>query len=150
MTHRADAIVSAVVTALTGLTTTGTNIERGRVYDLDASQSSSAISVFMGSDEPTGEYGQRNIGFIDSDQTIIVRSHVRSVSTQIDSILSTIRREVHVALQASNRLGLDYVTMLYWAGSSDPDESGDGSKPSATQDNTWVVRYRAPLADPEE
>lgn len=150
MAHRADAIIGAFVTTLSGLATTGTHVDRGRTYDLSIDDTDVALSIFQGADTPLGEYGQTNVGFIDSDLQVIVRAHARSASTSIDSLLATIRREVHVALQASSRLGLSYVQMLYWSGSEDPEESGDGSQPTATQDSTWVVRYRAPLSDPEE
>lgn len=145
--HRADIIAGAVVTAVAGLLTTGTRVVRGRVYDVEE-RDLPALSVFMGEDIPLGAKGLQDMGFVDSDLSITIRAHVKSATAQTDSTLSTIRREVYMALVAAGTLSLSYVQWIAAMGASEPLMDGGGEQPIATQDFNYSIRYRAPVSDP--
>jgi len=149
MASRAEVIISTIVTNLTGLTTTGTNINRGRVYTIEDTELP-ALSVFMGSDDPIGDNGPTNFTFQDSDLLVRIRIHVKSASTQVDTLLNLIRREVHVAMMSDYTQGLAYVINTVPLGAEEPDLSAEGEQPTAEMDLNWIIQYRAPILDPEE
>ena len=148
MASRAETIMTTLLTTLTGLTTTGANVIRGRVYTLEDG-ALPALSLYMGSDIPIGENGPTNYQFQDSDLLVRVTAHVKSTSEQLDTILNKIRREVHVAMMADHEQGLNYVLTTIPLGAEEPELSGEGEQPSATMDINWLIRYRAPILDPE-
>lgn len=148
MPHRVEGIMTTVVANLTGLATTGANVVRGRVYPIEAGDLP-ALSVYMGPDEPIGDDGPTNVQFQDSNLEIRVTAHVKTPSTQVDTLLTQIRREVHVAMMADYTQGLSYVMNTIPLGADEPDLSGEGEQPSATMDMNWLIRYRAPILDPE-
>ena len=144
MTHRAESIVSAVVTTLTGLTTTGSNVFRGRVYAVpDASLP--ALCVYQGEDKIIGQYSQAKY---DCAITITVEALVKTSSTQVDTTLNTIREEVVEALQADYTQGLAYVLNTIEGDTSAPELSGEGDKPSAAVRMEWQFHYRRSRTDP--
>ena len=148
MASRAETIIAKVVTTLTGLTTTGDNVVRGRVYAVE-DDALPALSIYMGTDEPIGEDGPTNFTFQDSDLLVRVKIHVKTVSTQVDTLLNLIRREVHVAMMADHTQGLAFVHTTKPLGAEEPDLSGEGEQPSAEMDVNWLIQYRAPILDPE-
>ena len=140
---RAEQILDAIVTNLTGLTTTGTNIVRARVYN-HADTALPALSVYMGSDEPEGILSQ---SVIDWNLTVIIESAAKSSTTQIDQILNLIRKEVHAALFADNTLGLSFVKYIEPGNAIEPELSGDGDKPVAKQRLEFMIHYRTSYSD---
>ena len=148
MAHRAEVILQTLVSNLTGLTTTGTNVVRGRVYAIE-DDAHPALSVYMGTDDPIGENGPTNIAFQDSDLLVRITAHVKSVSTQVDTLLNQIRSEVHQAMMSDHTQGLSYIITTIPLGADEPELGGDGEQPTATMDMNWLIRYRSPILSPE-
>lgn len=147
MAHRAEQILSAIESNLTGLATTGANVFRGRVYTLDDSEVP-AITIYQGSDDPLGEYGPSNVAFLDSELQIKVTAHVKT-SAKAETELNQIRREVHIALMNDYQQGLpDIVLTTFPLGASAPLLLGDGETPTALMDMHWAVHYRSSIDDP--
>ena len=137
--------MDAVVTTVTGLTTTGANVHRGRVHPVPESDLP-ALSVYMGQDTPLDEDGQNVIGFMDSDLTVRIEAHVKA-STNIDQTLNQIRAEVHQALMADYTLGLGFVHQVIWSGAGEPELDAADQK-IGRQALNWTVRYRHSVTDP--
>lgn len=131
---RAEEIMDAVVTAVTGLTTTTTNVRRARVYDWNVTPS---LSVYMGQDDVVNELVN---DLIDWEIIIIVESHVKAESN-VDQTINTIRKEVHSALMADHTLGLNFVHDITPGPAGEPElEAGD--QPIASQRIEFKVMYR--------
>jgi len=142
LTHRAESILSAVVTKVTGLVTTGARVHRGRVYALTAFP---ALSVYQGEDKVIGQYSQAKY---DCELTVFVEAVVKTSSSQVDTVLNTIREEVVEALQADYTQGLTYVLNTIEGDSSAPELSGEGDQPSAALRMEWKFHYRRSRTDP--
>lgn len=142
--HRAEQIVVDVITTLTGLTTTGTNVFRGRVYPLQTANLP-GLCVFQGPDRPqeTSSYTH-----IDSDLTVYVDIYVKSSTAQVDTLLNQIRKEVVIALSASYTQGLSFVIDTVEGDADEPDLNGDSDQPAARLRTSWVFRYRRSRSDP--
>lgn len=142
---RPEEIMTTVLTALTGLTTTGVNAFRGRVYALEEGEVP-ALTIYMGPDEPLGADGPNNFTTLDSDLIVRVTAHVKSATTQTDTLLNLIRGEVHAALMADVTQGLSYVYTTIPLGTDEPDVSGEGDQPTASMDINWLFRYRSAVS----
>ena len=143
--HRAESILSAVETTLTGLATTGTRVQRGRVYPVETAP---ALSIYMGSDDTSGDYGATNLGFVDRMLEVVVRSHIK-VTTDLDTDLNQIRAEVYAAMMADYTIGLAYIINTWLVSDAQPSLSADGEQPTATQDMIYRVHYRHSYASAE-
>ena len=143
--HRAEQIADAVVTKLTGLTTTGANCFRARVHELPES-SLPALCVYVGNDVPRSDGGSSSFRFIDGDLTIMVEAVVKS-SSGMDSTLLQIRKEATIALQADVTQGLAFVIDTQ-EGPSSIDLAGEGDKPVGRLRMDWIIRYRRSRTDP--
>lgn len=130
---RAEDIMDAVVTAVTGLTTTGSNVRRARVYDWDTTPS---LSVYMGQDTVINELIS---GLLDWELIVVVESHVSG--TSVDQTINTIRKEVHSALMSDHTLGLNFVHDINPELAGEP-ELDAGDKPIARQRLEYKVTYR--------
>ena len=142
--HRAESIMRAVVVALTGLTTTGANVFRGRAYEVQAGEVP-ALLVWMGVDQVAAVHGHDQV---DSVLTVNIDAAVREVSAQVDTRLNLIREEVTSALAADHTLGLAYVRGAQEIGADEPEIAGEGDAPVARQRLEWEVDYRRKRTDP--
>ena len=149
MTARAETITAAVTTLLTGLATTGANVQRGQVYPHEADKLP-ALSVFMGDDVIEMEL---QTAWLDWQLTILVETTVKvttdytTYQSLVDQQLNAIREEVHAALLANHTLGLAYVHDIEPISASRPRLSGEGDTPMASQVLTFNVKYRTSRAD---
>lgn len=142
---RAEQIMAAVVTLVTGLTTTGNRVQRGRVYNVEEVP---ALTVFQAADAPLdADDGQRNIAYVDSELLVRIRAHVKTADDQIDTQLNQIRKEIYEAMSPHNALGLAFVRQVIWRGADEPALSGQGDQPAATLDMNFAVRYRHSATD---
>lgn len=147
MPHKAETILEAVETLLTGLTTTGANVERARVHPWTNAELP-AISLFMGADTPL-DNDARGIGFYDWGLLINVDAVCKKTATSgIDTTLNLIRAELTTALVGDYTLGLSFVIDIVEQGSSEPEISGEGEKPIALQRTTFLIKYRRSIGDP--
>jgi len=140
---RAEQIVVAVLAKVTGLTTTGTRVVRGRVYAVEATP---ALTLKQGTDVPVDARTGSSV-YTDSELDIIITAHVKSSSTQVDTLLNLIRKEIHIALMADVTQGLSFVYLTEPKGAAEPTTSGDADKPTATMDLTYAFRYRHSFTD---
>lgn len=138
--HRAENIIAAVVTNLTGLATTGANVFRGRAYELNDTELP-ALCVYLGTDNPRNDGGSSSWQYIDSDLGITVEAVVKSSSAQVDTTLNQIRYEVGQALQADHQQGLDYVITTS-EGTATPDLDGQVEKTTGRMRLEYTISYR--------
>lgn len=106
--HRAENILAAVVTAVTGLTTTGARVYRGRRYELDVDLSPS-LCVYMGPDSPLSDEGDSPMAYLDSELTVYIEGVAKQSTTDVATTLNQMRHEVAVALNTDFTQGLAYV-----------------------------------------
>ena len=145
--HRAEQVTAAFESFITGLSTTGSNIDRDRAYAWDASISS-ALSLYQGVDEPFNPDTQ-NYHFVDHRLTLRIDIHVRRASvTPLSQALNAIRKEIALALQASSNLGLNFVIDIIEGPALEPVIDASGDKPTAIQAYNWYILYRRSRTDP--
>ncbi len=142
--HKAEQILSAVITKVTSLTTTGTNVFRGRVYAVPDTNLP-ALCVFMGQDQIVGQWSHTHV---DSELTIHIDVKVKESTAQLDTKLNLIRKEISIALQADITQGLLFVQDTQEGAAAEPDLSGEADKPIASQRLEWIFRYRRNRLDP--
>lgn len=147
MPHRAEQIMVAVLSQLTGLATTGTNAFRNRVHGLEDAETP-ALTIYQESDTPLGEDGFSNYAFLDSELTIKIVAHVKAGGSP-ETRLNQIRREVHVALMTDYQQGLPEVVLTTVPrGAAAPVLLSEGERPTASLDIYWGVQYRSSQTDP--
>lgn len=135
MTHRAESILAAVTTTVTGLTTTGAHVSRGRAYPTDQD---AALTVNMGADTPVGS---PNMAFQDMDLDVEIIAHCKTADGALDTTLNAIAAEVYAAMLADLTQGLGYVLDTRYAGREAPFRDRE-EKPVASQVSRYVIRYR--------
>ncbi len=143
--HRVEAIIQTVVTKVTSLTTTGTNVFRGRAYPT-ADGNLPGLLVYLGPDRVLQNLSQ---SFVDSEIALTIEARVKSASSQVDTLLNAIRSEVTVALLANYTQGLAYVLDTEEGDVAAPDISGSGDQPIGSLKMEWRVKYRRPFNNPE-
>lgn len=140
--HRREAIMQAVITAVTGLATTGAQVARRRIHQLPPNVTA-ALSVYQGSDAPLPE---PSIAFLDTSLTVAIDAHARAASSEVETRLNQIALEVTAALHAAAWPA--YVIDIEEGEAAAPEVDGSGEKPVGTQRLAWRVRYRRARTDP--
>lgn len=138
--HRAENIIAAVVTAVTGLTTTGARVYRGRRYELDVDASPS-LCVYLGPDLPLSGPGDSPLAYQDSELTVYIEGVVKNSTTAVATTLNQIRHEVAVALNADHTQGLAYVHNTT-EGETLLDIGVETDKPVGRMRTAWLFLYR--------
>lgn len=133
MTHRAESILAAVQTNLTGLATTGANIKRGRVWPTDVRP---ALSIFKGEDSA----GDDSLDPLDRELSIEIHIHTKQTGNP-ETHLNSIAAEVFAAMTADISQGLAYVFNTELEGDSAPEIEDAQDLPVARMVSTWVVTY---------
>lgn len=141
MTDRAETIMDAIKTAVTGLGTTTNKVVRGRAW---AAQDTPALSVDMGSESP-GDY---NVAFQDEVLTVEIAAQVKGAEGTTDTTLNQIRAEVYAAVMAAPQLGLPFVINTVWRGRSRPLHD-EGEKDLVEQVFRFDVHYRHSVTSTE-
>ena len=144
MTHRAESIIVAVLATVTGLVTTGANVNRGRTSKR-AVTVANALDVNLGGDEFIQDLSQT---LQDWELTVTIDSYTKSPTAQIDTQLNKIREEVTVALNANYTQGLAYVLNTAEGDAGAPEVSGEGEQASGGQRMAWKFRYRRSRTNP--
>lgn len=149
MSHRAQQIVDAVASLITArVQDLGVKVYTHRRLSLDPEQDEMpAISVDFGEDRRA-----------DSQTTLMIRS---ALSVEVTVIVSEsdeydcrtrlldLRREVHRAVMADQRLGLsDFVVTTSYGGAEAPSIAAAGRKVAGELTSTWPVLYTTELNDP--
>jgi len=144
MSHVRQQIRDDIVTTLTGLTTTGSNVFRSRIFPLEQTNLP-ALCIYTKSE--TSEYD--TIGLPRSVNRILdvaVEAYVKGVSNY-DNTLDTIAVEMEEAIAADITLGglaKDAQITAFEA-----DFAGDGEQPVAVGRFTITVEYRTVENDVE-
>jgi hypothetical protein len=144
MSHVRQQIRDDIVTTLTGLTTTGSNIFRSRIFPLEETNLP-ALCIYTKSE--TSEYD--TIGLPRSVNRVLdvaVEAYVKGVSNY-DNTLDTIAVEMEEAIAADITLGglaKDAQITAFEA-----DFAGDGEQPVAVGRFTVTVQYRTVENDVE-
>lgn len=144
MSHVRQQIRDDIVTTLTGLTTTGSNIFRSRIFPLEETNLP-ALCIYTKSE--TSEYD--TIGLPRSVNRVLdvaVEAYVKGVSNY-DNTLDTIAVEMEEAIAADITLGglaKDAQITAFQA-----DFAGDGEQPVAVGRFTVTVEYRTVENDVE-
>jgi hypothetical protein len=119
MAHPSDAVLDFIQTTLTGLSTTGSNVFRTRVYDIPDANIP-AITISIGSDTARGDSGRSNIAFIDSDLIINLNIKVKS-KDDLDGALTDIREEIFQAFKAAYDTRLASILDYWEIGAAEPE-----------------------------
>jgi hypothetical protein len=134
--HRAESIMQAITTNVTGLTTTGANVYRGRAYPVAALP---ALSVSQGAQQRLDDY--ETMPTIARTLDVDITAHVQQVANT-ETTLNQIETEIYSSLKSSANLGLPYVLDIEWRSSAAPDQDGKSSEvPIASMVITFEVRY---------
>lgn len=138
MPHVREQIRDAVVTACTGLTTTGTRVYRERLYQLRAADLP-GLRIYCGAEQVEPDrlgaiHGQQR------DMDLMVEGLARATS-DLDETLDDIAAEVEAALAADVTLG-GKAKVLYLAGIDDPEQSDEGEVPAGLVRLKFRVQYR--------
>jgi len=143
--HLAEHIMVSLLATLKGLTTTGNNVIRGRVYSFDESIKN-ALTLSMGPDTRL-EPEMQSFDDLDSELIVYIDSHVKTVTEQIDTQLNLIRAEITIALALDYTQG-GLVIDTTEIGADEPELTGEGAAISGTQRNTFLIHYRRKINDP--
>ena len=144
MSHVRQQIRDDIVTTLTGLTTTGSNVFRSRIFPLEETNLP-ALCIYTKSE--TSEYD--TIGLPRSVNRVLdvaVEAYVKGVSNY-DNTLDTIAVEVEEAIAADVTLG--GVAKDAQITAFEADFAGDGEQPVAVGRFTITVEYRTVENDVE-
>ena len=144
MSHVRQQIRDDIVTTLTGLTTTGSNVFRSRIFPLEETNLP-ALCIYTKSE--TSEYD--TIGLPRSVNRVLdvaVEAYVKGVSNY-DNTLDTIAVEVEEAIAADVTLG--GVAKDAQITAFEADFAGDGEQPVAVGRFTVTVEYRTVENDVE-
>lgn len=144
MAHVRKQIRDAIVTAVTGLTTTGANVFRSRIYPLEKTKLP-CLCIFTRSEAV--EFDTLTISrSVSRNLEVMVEAYVKDTA-DYDNTLDTIAVEVEEALSADVTLGglcKDLQVTAFEA-----DFSGDGEQPVAVGRFTVAVNYRTAENDVE-
>ena len=144
MTHRAETLLVAVVTTVTGLTTTGSNVYRGKLTPIPPTVNN-ALKVYLG---PDAHLADMSPALQDWELTVYLDSYTRSPTLQIDTQLNKIREEVTVALNADHTQGLSFVVNTTEGDADEPELSGQAAAASGSMRMAWKFHYRRSRTNP--
>ena len=142
MAHRSETLMAAVLSTLTGLTTTGTLVERTRVRTVETAP---ALTIEMGADDVNEE--QSAYPNIARELNVKIIAHVKKNSA-MDTQLNLIRQEVYVALMADTTQGQTFVTDTFLISDDEPEFTGDADQIVGRQQINFVIQYRHSWTDP--
>ena len=156
MAHSREAIRKAIVTAVTGLTTTGTNVVDWRLYAVDeGDRPQLAVMVGMSpetvDDEIENEYGNTEVRALPvtiegrTEQGSATKS-IASDHTGVLDVLDDICAEVEFALNVDTTLGGLAVDVRLE--STEINLAGGGELPVALVTMEWIVRYSVDRSNP--
>lgn len=144
MTHRAEQIMAAVQTLVTGLTTSGARVDRGRAAEIPVDDTP-ALRVALGQDIIVDPWAH---DLLDSDLDVHIEAHAYGTATNIETLLNLMREEVNIALMANYTLGLAFVHSIVEVGAGRPGLEGEMAKPAGAMELHYRVRYRRSRTNP--
>lgn len=143
MSHVRKTIRDAVVTALTGLTTTGAHVFPGRNYPLE---STDLPGLVVYSDEEEVNIGSLGVARTqDRDMSVMIEAHFKDTAS-LDDKGDTILAEVETALGAAgvNLGGAKYIQLSH----IEFERDGESEQPGARMRMTFKANYYTALGAP--
>lgn len=134
MTHKAETILNNVESVLTGLTTTGTNVQRARAWPVSQVP---ALSIYMASDERDEDLTS---GVIKRVLNIDIVAYVRAVGN-LETTLNQIKTEVFAAITADITLSGAAINAELVIDER-PVIEAEQEEPTAIMVMSWRVQYR--------
>jgi hypothetical protein len=142
--HRAEQIMVAVQATVTGLSTTGAHVDRGRNDEIPAADTP-ALRVAMGDAVIVDPWAHQ---LLDEDLDVSIFACVHDSAANIETQLLKIRKEVNIALMANQTLGLAFVHAIVELGARKPRLVGEVAKPAGSLELIYRVKYRRSRIDP--
>ena len=136
---RFEKIMRETLKNLTGLDTTGENIERDTVYP---PENMPFLALMQGADTKD-DPSQIN----DVECTLDIQILVFLKGEKFTTLLNKIRAEIYSALMKSGRLGLDYVDAIVWIDDEAPEVSGDAETLVVKGASNYQIKYTHSLTN---
>jgi len=132
---RAESILAAVETVITGLTTTGTRVFRAKVRTIEVTPS---LSFGQGGDDVSDD--RSSFPVIHRDLNVKIFAHVKT-NTAPETQMNLIREEVYLAMMADNALGLTYIVDIVPIGDDEPEITGDADQITGRLQMNFIIKY---------
>jgi len=145
--HVRKQIRDAVVTTVTGLVTTGTNVFQSRVYPLQTSALGSELPalVVLTSTETV----DLDIGTLDAPHrllTVEIKA-IEKATSALDDTLDEIAKEVETAMGIDITLG-GLCIGVDLSNTPEIELTSEGDQPHGQVSLFYIVKYRTPFGDP--
>lgn len=137
--NRTEQIMVQVLSVLTGLSTTGSNVKRDRLYPV---KSAPFLTILQGSD--TREERPSQLNDVESNLEVIIDIHVKA-QDDYSQQLNTIREEIYSSIMNSGNLSLNYVDTVTWEEDDRAELSGEAENPTVKSTSSYMVKYTHPL-----
>jgi len=148
MAHAREQVRDAIVSTVTGLTTTGSSVYPNRQYDLTEAELP-ALRVYTGDMEQVEDYS--NIyEYLTWDMAVIIEAHAQA-KADLDEQLEDILGEVQTAIAADVQLATALSPKKVWFTNLDEVEVerfDEKAVPAGMILMTYRVRFRTTAADP--
>ena len=147
--HLREQLMAAVTTNLTGLSTTGSNVTRGRVYSIDE-DNLPHLSIFQGDDFPVVPDNEQEGTYLYlwQDLQVFIEVTVDASSGVLETTLNQIHKEITIALTADVTQGISECFNTIEMGATIPELSGERKKRTAIMELEFMLRYRRSRTDP--
>lgn len=143
--HVREQIRKAILSALTGLTTTGTNVTTSMVYPYEKSNLP-ALSILVARDadeenegDVMGPDGWRRL-------VVVVEAREAANAAALEDILDDMCMEVEIAMKSDSGLSALANDVQLYSTEISLDDSGE--KPVGLARMSWLVTYRTSSTDP--
>jgi hypothetical protein len=148
MPHAREQIRDAIVTTVTGLTTTSTRVHSNRQYNLTEAELP-ALKVITGDMEQVEDYSDI-YRFLTWDLSVTIEAHAQG-KANVDETLEDILAEVQTALAADIQLATALSPKKVWFVNLDAatmDEFDEKAVSAGMLTMEYRVRFRTTAADP--
>jgi hypothetical protein len=148
--HRAQTIIDAIASLVrTRVQASGVKVFTHHRHSFDAEQDElPAISVDYGEDRRADS---STLGVITSLLTVECTAVAAApLEADLRSKLLDLRAEIHRAVMANHRLGLDFVSTTYYGGANAPQLDAEGEQLVGELTSSWAVLYEMSLFDPAQ
>jgi len=140
---RTEDILGAIVTTLTGLTTTGGNVQREQDYDIEQADLPRII-ITQGEDVVQNNLAQ---SYIDWQLTVDIDLLARGNKDDVVTVLNTMRGEIHAALMLDYQLGLGNIVKFIEAIRVERPIVDAGDRTIIRQTLSYSISYRTNWAN---
>jgi len=147
--HRAQQIVNAITTEHIANGAWQNRVLKQQALTLDAETELPAALIYLRPDDPTSEFGNSNMAFIDSllSLSIVLIAEASTESALLDSLMSY-RATSHIVMMADQFHGLAFVSGQRYRGADQPLIDMVGQRLIGRLETKWAIDYRMNYADP--